>query len=78
VTPDELTQAQIVERLERLERNVRMLAERTGIGFEDPVDKVDSEVVDLARSGKRMQAAKLYAERSGVDILTAQRVVAGL
>jgi hypothetical protein len=76
--PEGLTQAQIVERIERLERNVRMLAERTGIGFEDPSGEVDSEVVDLARSGKRMEAAKLYAERAGVDVLTAQRVVMGL
>ena len=73
-----LTQAQIIERLERLERNVRMLAERTGIGFEDPAEEVDPEVVELAQSGKRMEAAKLYADRTGSDVLTAQRVVMGL
>jgi hypothetical protein len=28
-----LTDAQIIERIERLERNVRMLAERTGSDF---------------------------------------------
>ena len=76
--PEGLTDAQIIERLERLERNVRMLAERTGVGIEDPSEGVDPEVVELARSGNRMQAAKLYAERTGADFMTAQRVVNGL
>jgi hypothetical protein len=76
--PEGLTDAQIVERIERLERAVRMLAERTGTGIEDPAATVDPEVVELAHSGKRMQAAKLYAERTGSDFLTAQRVVNGL
>ena len=67
--------AQIIE---RLERQVRMLAERTGVGIEDPVAEIDPEVVALVREGKRMHAAKLYAERTGCDFTTAQRVVNGL
>ena len=31
--PEGLTDAQIITRLERLERNVRLLAERTGADF---------------------------------------------
>ncbi len=73
-----LTDAQIIERIERLERQVRMLAERTGVGIEDPTAGIDPEVTELARSGQRMSAAKLYAERTGADFLTAQRVVNGL
>ena len=70
--------AQIIERIERLERHVRMLAERTGVGIEDPASEVDPEVVALVREGKRIHAAKLYAERTGCDFMTAQRVVNGL
>ena len=76
--PEGLTDAQIIERIERLERNVRMLAERTGVGIEDPSDGIDPDIVELAKSGQRMQAAKLYAERTGADFLTAQRVVNGI
>jgi hypothetical protein len=39
---------------------------------------VDTDIVELARSGDCMGAAKLYAERSGVDIVTAQGVVNAL
>jgi uncharacterized protein (UPF0335 family) len=73
-----LTDAQIVERLERLERSIKLLAERTGVEIEDPSEGVDPEVVKLARAGKEMDAAKLYAERTGADFVEAQRVVAGL
>jgi ribosomal protein S12 methylthiotransferase accessory factor YcaO len=72
------SEAQLIARVERLERQVRMLAERTGIGIEDPADGVDPEVVALAREGKRMHAAKLYSERTGADFATAQRVINGL
>ena len=73
-----LSDAQIIARIERLERQVKMLAERTGVGIEDPTAGIDPEVVDLARAGNRMAAAKLYAERTGADFLTAQRVVNGI
>ena len=70
-----LTEAQIVERLERLERNLAKIAERVGVEIEDPAAAVDPEVVELARSGQAMEAAKLYSERAGVDFVEAQRVV---
>jgi hypothetical protein len=73
-----LTDAQIIARLERLERSVRALAERVGVTLEDPAGGVDADVVELARSGDRMGAAKLYAERTGADFVEAQRVVADL
>jgi uncharacterized protein (UPF0335 family) len=73
-----LTDAQIVERLERLERSVEAIAKKVGVEIEDPSEGVDPEVVKLARAGKEMDAAKLYAERTGADFVEAQRVVAGL
>ena len=73
-----LTDAQIVERLERLERSVKSLADKVGVEIEDPGASVDDDVVALARDGKEMEAAKLYAERTGTDFVEAQRVVNGL
>jgi hypothetical protein len=73
-----LTDAQIVERLERLERSVAAIARKVGVEIEDPSAGVDPEVAGLARSGKEMEAAKLHAERTGVDFVEAQRVVAEL
>jgi hypothetical protein len=73
-----LTDAQIVERLQRLERNVAAIAEHVGAEIEDPSAGVDPEVAELARSGDRMGAAKLYAERTGASFIDAQRVVSSL
>ena len=76
--PEGLTDAQIIERLERLERNLRTVAESAGVELEDPSEGIDPEVVEMARAGQRMEAAKLYAERSGADFVEAQRVVNSL
>ncbi len=76
--PEGLPDAQIMERLARVERNVRRLAEEAGVEIEDPAAGMDPEVVGLTRAGKRMEAAKLYAERTGADFLSAQRAVADL
>jgi len=76
--PAGLTDAQIIERLQRLERNVSKLAAAAGVELEDPAAGIDSDVVELARSGDRMGAAKLLSERTGVDFTEAQRVVNSL
>jgi hypothetical protein len=73
-----LSEAQIVERLLRLEQQVRELRERAGLVPDEREVGIDPEVLELARSGDRMRAAKLHAERSGVDLLEAQRVVNAL
>jgi hypothetical protein len=73
-----LTDAQIVERLERLERNVAAIARHVGAEIEDPSSSVDPEVAELARSGDRIGAAKLYADRTGAGFVEAQRVVSEL
>lgn len=73
-----LTDAQIIERLLRLEEQVRELREHAGLPADEREDGVDSEVLALARSGDRMGAAKLHAERSGVDFVEAQRIVNAL
>ena len=73
-----LTDAQIVERLERLERSVAALATKLGVEVEDPSAGVDDDIVALAREGKQMEAAKLYAERTGAEFVDAQKVVNAL
>lgn len=73
-----LSEAQIVERLLRLEQQVRELRERAGLEPDEREAGVDPDVLALARSGDRMGAAKLLTERSGVDFAEAQRVVNGL
>ena len=76
--PEGLTEAQIVERLQRLERNLARVAEAAGVSLDDPAAGIDPEVVALARTGSRMEAAKLLSERTGVDFLEAQRIVNSL
>ena len=73
--PEGLTDAQIIDRIHRLERNVSLVAEHLGIELEDPAAGVSREVADLAHSGDRMQAAKLHSEQTGVDFVEAQRIV---
>ena len=70
-----LSDAQIIERLERLERNLVRIAQHVGVELEDPSAGIDPDITELARSGDRMGAAKLYAERTGADFVEAQRVV---
>jgi len=76
--PEGLTDAQMIERLQRLERNVALLAERMGVELEDPAAGADPDVLELARSGDRMGAAKLHAERTGASFVEAQAYVNGL
>lgn len=76
--PEGLTDSQIVERLQRLERNVAAIADRVGVKLEDPGAGVDDDIVALARSGDRMGAAKLYSERTGASFVEAQGVVNAL
>lgn len=73
-----LSEAQIVERLLRLEQQVRELREKAGLEPDEREAGIDPEVLALARSGDRMSAAKLHSERAGVDFTEAQRIVNAL
>jgi hypothetical protein len=72
--PQGLTDAQIIDRLNRLERNVSLIASHLGIELDDPAAAVSPEVKELAKTD-RIQAAKLHSEQTGVDFVEAQRVV---
>ena len=71
----ELSEAQLVERVERLEAQLRVLYDRLGMHFDDGTEGIPADVVELARAGNRMRAAQLYSERTGCDFREAQVVV---
>ena len=73
--PEGLTDAQIIERLQRLEKNISLIASHVGIELDEPAAAVSPEVKELAQSGDRMAAAKLHSEQTGADFVEAQRVV---
>ena len=73
--PQGLTDAQIIDKLNRLEKNVSLIASHLGIELDEPAAAVSPEVAELARSGDRMAAAKLHSEQTGVDFVEAQRVI---
>ena len=73
--PASLSEAQLVDRVHRLEAQLAALYERLGIEYDDGTTGVPADVVEMARAGNRMRAAKLYSERTGCDFVEAQRVV---
>jgi hypothetical protein len=70
-----LSEAQLIDRVHRLESQLRAVYERLGMPYDDGTDGLPPDVIDLARAGNRMRAAQLYCERTGVDFVEAQRVV---
>jgi hypothetical protein len=73
--PPGLSEAQLIDRVQRLESQLAAVYERLGMTYDDGTAGVPTDVVDLARTGNRMRAAKLYAERTGCEFMDAQRVV---
>ena len=70
-----LSEAQLIDRVQRLETQLRMVYDRLGMDFDDGTLGVPPDVVDLARAGNRMRAAQLLCERTGCDFIEAQAVV---
>ena len=68
-------ESRLAERLERLEHQVALLSEHVGLAFDDGTEGVPDDVVALARSGRRVEAIKLYGTRTGADISTATSIV---
>jgi ribosomal protein L7/L12 len=65
----------VARRLRRLEEQVALLSERLGVPFDDPGAGMSPEVVELARSGRKIQAIKVYRELTGVGLAEARDVV---
>jgi hypothetical protein len=73
--PVGLSEAQLIERVQRLEDQLRTVYDRLGLDYDDGTAGLDPEVVELARAGNRMRAAQVYSERTGCDFREAQMVV---
>ena len=74
----EPTIAEIDARLARLEKQMKRLFEHVSLTMDDGTEGVPSEIVELVRQGKKIQAIKRYSELTGVDMTAAQRVILGI
>ena len=59
----------------RLERKLDLILNHLGI---DPSHGVDDQILELMKSGQKIQAIKLYREQSGVGLKEAKDYVEGL
>ena len=57
----------ISERLTAIEAQLEVLSERAGVSYEEPFGDLPPDVLELARSGNKMEAAKRYRELTGAD-----------
>ena len=62
-------------RLDRLTRQVEVIAQHLGVELPEASDDLFSEVLVLAQSGKKVEAVKLYRERTGTSLQDAHRAV---
>ena len=60
---------------DRLERKVDLILKHLGL---DPNQGVDEKIMELMKSGQKIQAIKLYREQSGVGLKEAKDYVEGL
>jgi hypothetical protein len=68
---------QLMDRLERMEHQIRLLSAQAGLPYDDAVT-VPGEVIALARGDERIKAALRLTEMTGLDFTEAQRVVGRL
>ena len=59
----------------RLERKLDLILEHLGI---DPHQGVDERILELMRSGQKIEAIKLYREQTGTGLKEAKDYVEGL
>lgn len=66
------------QRLAAIEAQLKKLSDAAGIPYEEPMAEVPQDVVELARSGDILGAAKRYREITGAGSDEAMQVVQGL
>jgi hypothetical protein len=66
---------EILERIERMEEQLRLLSAQAGIPYGDGDGHVPHAVIALARGDERIKAAIKLTEMTGMDFAEAQRVV---
>jgi ribosomal protein L7/L12 len=66
------------ERLRAIEAQLALLSEKAGVPYESPSADVPEEVLELARSGNKLDAIKKYRELTGAGSEEAKEVIAGI
>jgi ribosomal protein L7/L12 len=64
---------QLERRLERVERKLDLLMQHQGV--QQPEPEFDQDVVNLARSGRKIEAIKRYRELTGAGLKDAKDAV---
>ncbi len=62
-------------RIKRLEEQVKLLSDRLGIPWDDGSEGMPPEVVELARSGRKMEAIKTYNDLTGAGLAESKNAV---
>jgi hypothetical protein len=57
----------ISERLAAIEAQLKILSDGAGVSYDEPLAELPPDVLELARSGDKMAAAKRYRELTGAD-----------
>jgi hypothetical protein len=68
----------ILSRLAAIESQLKVLSDKAGVSYTEPLSEVPPEVVQLAQSGDKLGAATRYRELTGVDGKEAMKVVGGI
>jgi ribosomal protein L7/L12 len=70
--------SQIGKRLESIENQLAALSDAAGVPYARPVAQVPQEIVDLARSGKTLEAIKQYRALTNASLEDAKSMVMSL
>jgi ribosomal protein L7/L12 len=57
----------ISARLAAIEAHLKVLSDQAGVSYQEPFAELPPDVLELARSGQKMEAAKLYRQLTGAD-----------
>ena len=70
--------SQIGKRLDAIELQLEVLSRAVGVPYARPLAEIPQEIVDLARSGKTLQAIKQYRALTNAGLEEAKSVVMSL
>jgi ribosomal protein L7/L12 len=70
--------SQLGERLDAIERQLEVLSKAAGVPYARPLAEIPPEIVELARTGKTIEAIRQYRELTNASLEDARRVVLSL
>ena len=68
----------ILQRLSAIESQLKVLSDKAGVSYEEPLSEIPEDVLELARSGDKLKAAQRYRELTGADGKEALKVIGGI